>query len=72
MTDTPLAELWERLHQLERKIQPLDWDSKRKQINEFKKLELEKLKAEQNVLEQEMKVLQSNTPPPVLLPKDNP
>jgi len=52
MADT--AELRERLFQLERKIAPLEWDASRNQINEFKKLQLAKLKEEYSALKGEL------------------
>ena len=50
-------EIRERLFNLERNIAPLEWDASRKQINEFKKLELERLKLEKQSLLQELKEL---------------
>ncbi len=50
---TEITELRERLFQLERKIAPLEWDSSRNQINEFKKVQLVKLKQEYDALKQE-------------------
>ncbi len=52
MADT--AELRERLFQLERRIAPLEWDASRNQINEFKKLQLVKLKEEYSALKGEL------------------
>jgi hypothetical protein len=40
MSDERILELRELLFQLERKIKPLEWDSSRNQINEFKKKQL--------------------------------
>lgn len=53
-----LQELREMLFQLERKLRPLEWDLGRKQINEFKKQELVRLKAEQGQLLQRLKDLE--------------
>lgn len=58
MEEEKLAELRERLFNLERRIAPLEWDASRNQINEFKKLQLEKLKEEKQVLKQEFEGLQ--------------
>ena len=52
-----MAELRKLLYGLERKIKPLEWDSSRNQINEFKKLELERLKREQKTLHGELQGL---------------
>ncbi len=58
MTEERLAELRERLFNLNRKIAPLEWDASRNQINEFKKLQLDKLKEEKEVLRLEFEGLQ--------------
>lgn len=42
---------------IERKMKPLEWDLNRKQINEYKKIELTKLKHEQETLLQELQTL---------------
>ena len=42
---------------IERKMKPLEWDLNRKQINEYKKIELTKLKHEQETLLQELQAL---------------
>lgn len=52
-----LSELQERLFQLERRIRPLEWDASRSQINEFKKIQLEKLKTEYELLQKEVQGL---------------
>ncbi len=57
MEEEKLAELRERLFNLERRIAPLEWDASRNQINEFKKLQLDKLKEEKQVLKQEFEGL---------------
>ena len=46
MSKEKIAELRERLFQLERKIMPLEWDASRNQINEFRKIQLGQLKEE--------------------------
>jgi hypothetical protein len=46
MSQERMSELRELLFNLERKIKPLEWDASRNQINEFKRLTLEKLKNE--------------------------
>ena len=48
------SELRELQFHLERKIRPLEWDANRNQINDFKKLDLEKLQQEQKTLQQEL------------------
>ena len=53
-----MSELRELLYNLERKIRPLEWDSSRNQINEYKKIELGKLKVEHEQLQQELKGLE--------------
>lgn len=54
MSQERITELREHLFQLERRIKPLEWDSGRNQINEFKKQQLVKLKEEFNTLQQEL------------------
>lgn len=46
MAEEQVVELRERLVQLERRIRPLEWDSSRNQINEFRQKEYERLKKE--------------------------
>ena len=46
MSQEQLVELRKRLVQLERRIRPLEWDSSRNQINEFRQKEYERLKEE--------------------------
>lgn len=52
-----LSELQERLFQLERRIRPLEWDCSRNQINEFKKIQLVKLRTEYELLQKEVQGL---------------
>lgn len=59
MSQEKITELNERLFLLERKIKPLEWDSSRNQINEFKKKQLESLKEEFVNLNNELKDLQN-------------
>lgn len=54
MSNERVAEIRELLFNLERRIRPLEWDASRHQINEFKKIELVRLKEEQNALIQEL------------------
>lgn len=54
MSEKRTVEIRELLFHLERKIKPLEWDLSRNQINEFKKLELERLKKEHGDLTQEL------------------
>ena len=57
MSAERISELRERLYLLERSINPLEWDMARNQINEFKRVELAKLKAERSSLLEELKGL---------------
>ncbi len=52
------SELRELLFHLERKMKPLEWDSSRNQINEFKKQQLGKLQEEFASLCKELKDLE--------------
>ncbi len=54
MSEERLTAVREQLFRLERRIKPLEWDAGRKQINEFKKQQLEKLKEEFNILKVEL------------------
>ena len=54
MSEDKIVQLREQLFQLERRIKPLEWDSSRNQINEFKKQQLVKLKEEFTNLTQEL------------------
>ncbi len=54
MSKERLSEVRELLFHLERKIRPLEWDASRNQINEYKKVELERLKQEQQELVREL------------------
>ena len=58
MSEEKIGQLREHLFQLERRIKPLEWDSSRNQINEFKKQQLVKLKEEFNTLQQELSGLE--------------
>jgi len=57
MSQEKIIELRERLFYLERKIAPLEWDAGRKQINAYKRLELERLKKEHQLLKDELERL---------------
>ncbi len=59
MSPERLSEIKEIIFQLERKLRPLEWDASRKQINEFKKVELQRLKEEQSKLQAELQSLES-------------
>lgn len=61
MAEERLAELRKLLFGLERKIKPLEWDSTRNQINEFKKLELERMRKEHTTLSEELKSIAQST-----------
>ena len=50
MSQERISELRELLFDLDRRIKPLEWDAGRNQINEFKRLELERLKEEHSNL----------------------
>jgi len=57
MSKERAAELREQLYQLERRIRPLEWDSSRNQINEYKKVQLGQLKVEHETLSKELNEL---------------
>ena len=57
MSQERILEIRELLFSLERRIKPLEWDSKRNQINEFKKQQLNKLQTEQASLSEELSEL---------------
>ncbi len=58
MSQERISEIKELLFNLERKIAPLAWDAGRDQINEFKKLELERLRGEHSKLFEELQGLE--------------
>ena len=58
MSQERISELREYLFNLERKIKPLEWDESRNQINEFKKIQLGKLKEEFSSLTTELNELE--------------
>lgn len=62
MSEERLTIVREQLFQLERRIKPLEWDASRKQINEFKKLELGRLKEEHAKLSKEFVELEAAVP----------
>lgn len=53
-----MAELRELLFNLEKRIKPLEWDSRRNQINEFKLEQLKKLREEHSTLKAELSGLE--------------
>lgn len=59
MSQERVSELRELLFNLERKIKPLEWDASRNQINEFKKIQLDKLREEYSLLFEELNKLES-------------
>ncbi|MBI2125186.1 hypothetical protein HYV87_01980 [Candidatus Woesearchaeota archaeon] len=61
MSEERLTIVREQLFQLERRIKPLEWDASRKQINEFKKQQLEKLKEEFSTLNSELQELEQKS-----------
>ncbi len=60
MSQERISELRELLFNLERKIKPLEWDSSRNQINEFKQKTLEALRVEHSTLFEELKGLENS------------
>ena len=54
MAKERISELRELIFNLERKIKPLEWDASRNQINEFKKVTLERLKNEHSAFVEEL------------------
>ena len=58
MSQERISELRELLFQLDRRIKPLEWDSSRNQINEFKKKQLGFLQEEHSKLSLELDELQ--------------
>jgi len=60
MSDERIMEIRTVLSDLEGKIRPLQWDADRRQINPYKKIELEKLSAQKGVLLEELNGLQKN------------
>jgi hypothetical protein len=57
MSQERIAEVQERIRELNRRLLTLEWDLNRNQINPYKKMEYERLKAEQLDLEQELEQL---------------
>ncbi|MBU1111386.1 MAG: hypothetical protein ABIG93_00665 [archaeon] len=60
MSDERIMEIRTVLSELEGKIRPLQWDADRRQINPFKKIELEKLTAQKSGLLEELNGLQKD------------
>lgn len=60
MSQEKISELREKLVQLDRRIKPLEWDSSRNQINEFRQKEFERLKEEHARCLQELQNLEQN------------
>lgn len=58
MSQERILQLREILFQLERKIKPLEWDFSRKQINEYRKQELVRLKDEHVICSKELNELE--------------
>lgn len=61
MSKERISEIRELLYNLERKLAPLEWDSSRNQINEYKKTELGRLKEERKGLLQELQGLEGSS-----------
>ena len=67
MSQDRVVEVRELLLQLERRIRPLEWDLNRKQINEFKRQELIRLKDQHFQLQNELtRLRETNVPEPKL------
>ena len=60
MSQERIAEIRDFLFCLERKMKPLEWDSSRNQINEYKKIQLDKLKVEHSTLLEELDKLEQD------------
>jgi len=60
MSKERISEIQELLFNLDRKIKPLEWDSSRNQINEFKKKTLDALRTEHSTLFEELKLLENS------------
>ena len=58
MSQERISELKELLFNLERRMRPLEWDASRNQINDFKKVQLGKLKEEFSTLQNELGLLE--------------
>jgi hypothetical protein len=58
MSQERISEIKELLFNLDKKIKPLEWDSGRNQINEFKKVQLGKLREEHSTLSEELNGLE--------------
>ncbi|MBI2146586.1 hypothetical protein HYU22_04560 [Candidatus Woesearchaeota archaeon] len=59
MSPERLSEVRDLLFKVERRLKPLEWDASRNQINEFKKLEMQRLQGEHRTLLQELKDLET-------------
>lgn len=59
MSKERLSEVRELLFTLERRLKPLEWDASRNQINEFKRIEMQRLQQEHRTLLQELKELET-------------
>jgi hypothetical protein len=57
MSQERILEIRGLLYDLDKRIRPLEWDSSRNQINEFKKIQLGKLKEEHSTLSEELNSL---------------
>ena len=59
MSEQRMSEIRELLFTIDRKLRPLEWDASRNQINEFKKVELERLHQEKITLVKELQGLET-------------
>lgn len=59
MSKERISEVRELLFNLERRLKPLEWDASRNQINEFKRIEMQRLQQEHRTLLQELKGLEA-------------
>ena len=58
MSKERILELQQELMALDRRIKPLEWDSSRNQINEFRKGQLKQLQEKHSTLQEELNGLQ--------------
>lgn len=58
MSQERVSELKGLLFNLEQRMRPLEWDASRHQINDFKKVQLGKLKEEFSTLQNELQQLE--------------
>lgn len=54
MSQDRVMQLREQIFLIERQIAPLEWDASRNQINQFKKIQLGRLKEQRQTLQNEL------------------